>query len=107
MDLDGFVGGFQGAKHFFFAHFLAFAFVNAAMALANVGDVSDKIAGESYGYYIIKYVSDAPAGAIALDDVRESISSTLLTKKQTEAFDNAVASWVAESNFKVDMNALK
>ena len=81
-------------------------FVEAAMALANPGDVSDKVAG-AYGYYIIKYVSDAPAGAIALDDVRESISSTLLTQKQTEAFDNAVASWVAESNFKVDMNALK
>ena len=83
------------------------AFVNAAMALANVGDVSDKIAGESYGYYIIKYVADAPAGAIALDEVRESISSTLLTQKQTEAFDNAVASWVSEANFSVNMNALK
>ena len=83
------------------------AFVEAAMALANVGDVSDKIVGESYGYYIIKYVGDAPAGPIALDEVRESISSTLLTQKQTEAFDNAVASWVAESKFKVDMNALK
>ena len=82
------------------------AFVDAAMALANVGDVSDKIVGKSYGYYIIKYVADAPAGEIALDEVREDISSTLLTQKQTEVFDNALASWVAESNFKVDMNAL-
>lgn len=82
------------------------AFVDAAMALSNVGDVSDKIVGKNYGYYIIKYVADAPAGEIALDEVRESISSTLLTQKQTEAFDAAVSSWVSEANFTVNMNAL-
>ena len=29
LDLDGFVGSFQGAEHFLFAHFLAFAFHHA------------------------------------------------------------------------------
>lgn len=82
------------------------AFVEAAMALSNVGDVSDKIVGKDYGYYIIKYVADAPAGEIALDEVRESISSTLLTQKQTEAFDTAVSSWVSEANFTINMNGL-
>ena len=56
------------------------AFVDAAMALAKPGDVSDKVKGSSYG---------------------------LLSTKQNEAYNAAVDQWVEEAGIKVDMNALK
>ena len=83
------------------------AFVDAAMALAKPGDVSDKVKGSSYGYYIIRYDSDEAEGAVSLDDVKETISSALLSTKQNEAYNAAVDQWVEEAGIKVDMNALK
>ena len=83
------------------------AFVDAAMALAKPGDVSDKIKGSSYGYYIIRYDSDDAEGAVNLDDVKETISSALLSTKQNEAYNAAKEQWVEEAGIKVDMNALK
>ena len=83
------------------------AFVDAAMALAKPGDVSDKIKGSSYGYYIIRYDSDETEGAVSLDDVKETISSALLSTKQNEAYNAAKEQWVEEAGIKVDMNALK
>ena len=78
------------------------------MALENIGDVSPKTRGNSYGYYIIRYVADAVEGPIALDEVKESIASSLLSTKQDEAYSAAEQSWLAdaESQFKLDMNAL-
>ena len=85
------------------------AFVEAAMALENIGDVSGKTRGTTYGYYIIKYVSDATEGPIALEEVKESIQSSLLSTKQDDTYTQTVQDWVsnAESQFKVDLNALK
>ena len=83
------------------------AFVDAAMALAKPGDVSDKIKGSSYGYYIIRYDSDEAEGAASLDDVKETISSALLSTKQNETYNTTVDQWVEEAGIKVDMNALK
>ena len=83
------------------------AFVDAAMALAKPGDVSDKIKGSSYGYYIIRYEGDEAEGAVSLDDVKETISSALLSTKQTETYNTTVDQWVEEAGIKVDMNALK
>ena len=83
------------------------AFVQAAMALEKIGDTSDKIRGESYGYYIIKYVADEPAGAIDLEQVRETLSTTVLNNKKNDFYDETLAKWVDEAGFKVDLNALK
>jgi len=83
------------------------AFVDAAMALEKPGDHSGKVRGSAYGYYIIRYESDETEGPIALDEVKESISSSLLTTKQNEAYNAAVAQWVEEAGIKVDLNALK
>jgi hypothetical protein len=83
------------------------AFVDAAMALANPGDHSGKVKGTSYGYYIIRYDSDETEGPVALDAVKETISSSLLSTKQNEAYDAAVEQWVEAAGIKVDMNALK
>ena len=83
------------------------AFVEAAMALEKPGDHSGKVKGTSYGYYIIRYEGDEAEGPVALDEVKESISSSLLTTKQNEAYDAAVEQWVEEAGIKVDLNALK
>ena len=83
------------------------AFVDAAMALAKPGDISDKVRGTSYGYYIIRYESDEPEGATPLDNVKETISSALLSTKQNDTYNSTVDQWVEEAGIKVDMNALK
>ena len=83
------------------------AFVEAAMALEKIGDHSGKVKGTQYGYYIIRYESDEAEGPIALDDVKESITSALLSQKQEDTYDETVAKWVEEAGIKVDLNALK
>ena len=83
------------------------AFVDAAMALEKPGDVSDKTKGTSYGYYIIRYENDEAEGPVNLDDVKETISSSLLSTKRNDTYNAAVDKWVEEANIKVDMNALK
>ena len=81
-------------------------FVEAAMALAKPGDHSSKVKGQ-YGYYIIRYDSDETEGPIALETVKETISSSLLNTKKNEVYSDAVTKWVEEAGIKVDMNALK
>ena len=83
------------------------AFVEAAMALAKPGDHSGKVKGSSYGYYIIRYEGDEPEGPIALETVKDTLSSSLLSTKQNEAYDTAVDQWIEEAGIKVDLNALK
>lgn len=83
------------------------AFVEAAMALEKPGDHSGKVRGTSYGYYIIRYEGDETEGPVALDEVKEKISSSLLSTKQNEAYTAAKAQWVEEAGIKVDLNALK
>ena len=82
------------------------AFVEAAMALENIGDVSGKIRGESYGYYIIKYIGDEPVGEVGLDAVRDTISSSLLSTKQSDFYNETLSGWVEAAGFKVDLKAL-
>ncbi len=83
------------------------AFVEAAMALEKIGDHSGKVKGTSYGYYIIRYESDEPEGAIALEDVKETISSSLLTTKQNDTYNTTLEQWVEAAGIKEDLNALK
>ena len=84
------------------------AFVEAAMALAKPGDHSGKVKSTiGNGYHIIRYESDEAEGPVALDAVKETISSSLLDSKKTEAYNAATAQWVEEAGIKVDLNALK
>lgn len=81
------------------------AFVEAAMAIENVGEWSDKTRG-SYGYYIIQYASEVAEGPVALDDVRETVESSVLTQKQNTCYNETLAQWVAESGAIIDKKAL-
>ena len=71
-------------------------FVDTAMALENVGDVSDKVMG-IYGYYIIKYVADVPEGPVALDDVRATVETSVLANAKADLYEETLAQWVAEA----------
>ena len=82
------------------------AFVDAAMALKKIGDVSPKTKGQ-YGYYIIRYESDEAEGPVALETLKETISSSLLNTKQNDTYKATLAQWVEEAGIKVNMNALK
>ena len=82
------------------------AFVDAAMALQSVGDVSGKVRGETYGYYIIKYFSDETEGPVDYDSVKDAIQSSLLSTKQNETYTQTVDQWVADAGIKEDLGAL-
>lgn len=82
------------------------AFVEAAMAIPEVGQWSDKIVGETYGYYIIKYVSDIPEGEVDKETVRETMTAELLTTKQEEVFASMLDQWVAEANMMINYDIL-
>jgi len=83
------------------------AFVEAAMALQAIGDVSPKTRGSSNGYYIIRYVGDETEGPVALDRVKEDLHESLLSSKQDETYNTTVEEWITAANIKVDTNALK
>ena len=82
------------------------AFVDASMALRSVGDVSPATKGE-YGYYIIQYAAEVPAGSIALDEVHDDLSASVLTNKQQAAFTDALAQWTTEANPTINYDKLK
>ena len=81
------------------------AFLTAAMALENVGDVSDKVEG-MYGYYIIQYTADVVEGPVALEEVSETLSAELLSNKQDTTYDETMDQWIEAANPKIDYDAL-
>lgn len=81
------------------------AFLTAAMALENVGDVSDKVEG-MYGYYIIQYTADVVEGPVALEEVSETLSAELLSDKQETTYDETMDQWIEAANPKIDYDAL-
>lgn len=78
---------------------LVASFVEGAMALENIGDVSPAVISD-YGIHIIRYESDAAEGAVPLEDVRQELYDDLLAQKQDEAYTAALAQWVEEANVK-------
>ena len=83
------------------------AFVDAAMALKSVGDVSGKVKGEAYGYYILKYVSDVPEGPADYESVKETVKNALLSEKQDTVYSETIEQWIKDAGIKEDLGALK
>ena len=82
------------------------AFVEAGMGLEKVGDVTGKVRGDAYGYYIIRYVGDEPEGDVPLEEVQETIQSSLLSQKHTETYNSTVEQWISEAGVKENLGAL-
>jgi len=73
-------------------------FQDAAMALANVGDVSSELVETSYGYHILQYTCDIESGVVEYtDEIKEAIHADMLSAAQDAAYDAAVTQWVSEA----------
>ena len=73
------------------------AFIDGAMSIAEVGQISEPVYG-SYGIHIIYYLADIPAGPVALEEIRTAIEETALAAKVQTTYDAQVEAWVADSN---------
>ena len=81
-------------------------FSAGAMALENVGDVSDVITTE-YGYFIIKYASDFTAGIADFEARKDAETEEALAAKQNEAYSAYVDKMIDEANIEImDLSAL-
>ena len=81
-------------------------FVAAAMALQNVGDVTDVVETE-YGYFIIKYVADMPAGAVSFEEREALETEEALNAKKETVYGAAIDQIITDSNIVMnDMSAL-
>ena len=50
------------------------------------------------GVHIILYVADVPAGAAALEDVRDAVAEDVLADKRQTYYEEQVAQWIADAN---------
>ncbi|MBC8536531.1 peptidylprolyl isomerase [Feifania hominis] len=67
-------------------------FKDAALALDKVGDTTELVAS-SYGYHIIKFVSEPTVGPIAFETVKSTVSDNLLNSKKVELWNATVTEW--------------
>ena len=82
------------------------AFVTAAMGLEKIGDVSEPVKSDSYGYYIIRYQSDIEEGPVALEDVRSIVEPAALNAKQNNTYNDTVKKWTDEAKVKTYIDRL-
>lgn len=73
------------------------AFTEGAMSIESVGGISEPVRGQN-GIHIILYESDIPAGAVALEEVREQIESSALDTKITDTYNSVLDDWMAAVN---------
>lgn len=64
-------------------------FVNAAMALEKVGDVSPVVDTE-YGYFILSYASDVASGTVDFEAIKEKKTEEVLENHKQEAYSTLV-----------------
>lgn len=88
------------------------AFIDGAMALAQIGDISDPIRDEynpgngmMYGFYIIRYTGDVEEGPVTLDAVRDVIHEHVYNEKAQEHFEEQLDQWAkdAQVDFREDL----
>ena len=73
-------------------------FTAGSMALENVGDVSETPVISTSGVHIIRYESDATAGAVPLEDVKDALYEDTLEDMKTEHFNDELEAWIEALN---------
>ena len=69
------------------------AFVDAAMSIEAVGEVSAPYVSD-YGIHIVKYIADVPAGPVELSEKdRQQLYSSLLNEKQQTLYTTVMEDW--------------
>lgn len=72
-------------------------FVDSAMALEKIGDVTAEPALTEYGAHIMLYFSDMTPGEVELTDEKaEALRSELFTQKESDVFNGAIEARKAE-----------
>lgn len=75
-------------------------FKAAAMALENVGDVSDLVVAD-YGCFIIYYAADMTPGAVSFEGREETETADALAAKQEEVFSTYLNDMLTEADVQV------
>ena len=73
------------------------AFTDGAMAIANVGEISEPVRG-MYGIHIIYYMSDITPGEVPFEEVKGQIETVALEEKKNKTYEDQVAQWVEEAH---------
>ena len=68
-------------------------FTAGAMALANVGDVSEIPVISTSGVHIIRYESDVTPGAVPLEEIRDKFYDSTLETLREDHYNEALESW--------------
>lgn len=71
-------------------------FAEAALALKNIGDVSEPVETTA-GYHFIQYTSDVDTTPVPYEDVKDAIFEELTTKAQSDIFSTKLVEWKAEN----------
>ena len=71
--------------------------VDAAMALANPGDVSG-IVRTGDGVYILQYVEDVPEGTVAMSEVYDELSAQTWETARYLAYETQINTWMEEAD---------
>ena len=72
-------------------------FIEAAMALENVGDYSEPVRTEE-GVCILQYLGDVSEGEVPLADVRDALADEALDAARYDAYAKQVEAWLDEAN---------
>ncbi len=73
-------------------------FTAGAMALENVGDVTQTPVISTSGVHIIRYESDVTPGAVPLEDVHDALYEDTLDDMKSEHFNTELKSWIEALN---------
>lgn len=73
------------------------AFLEAALALENEGDISDPVA-TPYGMHIIRYERAIPSGPVAYDEVKSALCEELEYDMLNDAYAELLEQWYSEAD---------
>ena len=75
-------------------------FIAGALALENVGDVSDVITTD-YGYFILRYAKDLETGEVDFESRKETETEEALTNKKNDAYTEYVNKVLDEADMQI------
>jgi hypothetical protein len=81
-------------------------FINEAMALKKIGDISEPFRSDS-GVHILQYASDLQSGQVALSAIHDQVQAELLSTKQNSLYDETLSQWVTDAKAKTYPDKLK
>lgn len=73
------------------------AFREAAMALAQPGDISEPVQTDG-GVCIIRYVEDVPAGQVDFDEVKDDLLENYEAELKSSLYNSTVLGWIQNAN---------